>query len=66
MQHWQAVLGVKFSVFVEIATASEIKERIKITDIETAYLPKTDQEALKEGIKVYSEQKLNKLIEDFE
>lgn len=28
MQHWQAVLGVKFSVFVEIATAAEIKERI--------------------------------------
>lgn len=44
----------------------KIKERIKITDIETAYLPQTDQESLKEGIKIYSEQKLNKLIEDFE
>lgn len=44
----------------------KIKERIKITDIETAYLPETDQENLKEGIKIYSEQQLNKLIEDFE
>lgn len=44
----------------------EIKERIEITDIETAYLPQTDQEDLVEGIRVYTQQKLNKLIEDFE
>lgn len=44
----------------------EIKERIDITNIETIYLPETDQENLKEGIKIYSEQQLNKLIEDFE
>lgn len=45
---------------------NQIKERVKITDIETAYLPETDQENLKDGMKVYSEQQLNKLIEDFE
>lgn len=44
----------------------KIKETIEITDIETKYLPETDQENLKEGIKVYTQQKLNKLIEDFE
>ena len=44
----------------------QIKERIEITDIETAYLPQTDQEDLQEGIRVYTQQKLNKLIEDFE
>lgn len=44
----------------------EIKERVEITEIETKYLTETDQEDLKEGIKVYTEQKLNKLIEDFE
>lgn len=49
-----------------IDNSDEIKERIDITDIETLYLPEADQKNLKEGIKVYSEQKLNKLIEDFE
>ncbi len=29
MQKWQAVLGVQFSIFVEIATDSEIKSRIE-------------------------------------
>lgn len=43
-----------------------IKERIEITEIETAYLPKTDKDKLKEGIKVYTQKNLNKLIEDFE
>ena len=43
-----------------------IIERIEITEIETKYLTETDQEDLQEGIKVYTQQKLNKLIEDFE
>ena len=46
--------------------SDNIKERIEITDIETAYLPEKDQEMLKQGMKIYSEQQLNKLIEDFE
>lgn len=45
---------------------NQIKERVKITDIEVTYLPEKDQETLKQGIKIYSEQQLNKLIEDFE
>lgn len=44
----------------------KIKELVKVTEIETKYLTETDQENLKEGIKVYTGQKLNKLIEDFE
>lgn len=39
---------------------------VEITEIETKYLTENDQENLKEGIKVYTKQKLNKLIEDFE
>lgn len=38
----------------------------KVTEIETKYLTENDQENLKFGIKVYSEQSLNKLIEDYE
>lgn len=44
----------------------KINELIETTEIETKYLTETDQEDLKEGIKVYTQQKLNKLIEDFE
>lgn len=44
----------------------KIRELVKVTEIETKYLTETDQENLKEGIKVYTGQKLNKLIEDFE
>ena len=44
----------------------KINEIIETTEIETKYLTETDQEDLKEGIKVYTQQKLNKLIEDFE
>lgn len=44
----------------------KIIEQAEVTEIETRYLTETDQEDLKEGIKVYTEQKLNKLIEDFE
>ena len=43
-----------------------IKERIRITEIETKYLPEKDREELEEGIKVYTVQNLNKLIEDYE
>lgn len=43
-----------------------IKERIEITEIETKYLPEKDKEDLEQGIKVYSLEKLNKLIEDYE
>lgn len=39
---------------------------IKETGIETMYLPETDIENLKNGIKVYSDQELNQLLEDFE
>ena len=55
-----------FITIYSMDNADEIKERIDITDIETIYLPEADQENLKEGIKVYSQQNLNKLIEDFE
>lgn len=44
----------------------KMNEIIKTTEIETKYLTETDQEDLKEGIKVYTQQKLNKLLEDFE
>ena len=60
-----------FKTFIEYASEQRIlalliKERVKITDIEVAYLPQKDQETLKQGIKIYSQQQLNKLIEDFE
>lgn len=55
-----------FITIYSMDNSDEIKERIDITDIETMYLPEADQKKLKEGIKVYSEKKLNKLIEDFE
>lgn len=44
----------------------KINDLIEITEIETKYLTETDQEDLKQGIRVYTEQKLNKLLEDFE
>lgn len=44
----------------------EIRELVKVTEIETKYLTETDQENLKEGIKIYTGEKLNKIIEDFE
>lgn len=55
-----------FITIYSMDNSDEIKERIDITDIETMYLPEADQKKIKEGIKVYSEKKLNKLIEDFE
>lgn len=55
-----------FITIYSMDNSDEIKERVDITDIETMYLPEADQENLKAGIKVYSQQKLNKLIEDFE
>lgn len=44
----------------------EIIGLAKVTEIETKYLTENDQENLRIGIKVYSQQSLNKLIEDFE
>lgn len=44
----------------------KINDLIEITEVETKYLTETDQEDLKQGIRVYTEQKLNKLLEDFE
>lgn len=44
----------------------EIRELVKVTEIETKYLTETDQENLKEGIKIYTGEKLNRIIEDFE
>lgn len=55
-----------FVTIYNMDNEDKIKERIEITEIETKYLTETDQEDLKEGIKVYTQQKLNKLIEDFE
>lgn len=55
-----------FVTIYNMDNEDRIKERIEITDIETAYLPEVDQENLKEGIKVFSQQELNKVIEDFE
>lgn len=43
-----------------------VMEIIDITEIETNYLPEPDREALINGIKVYTKEKLNKLIEDYE
>lgn len=55
-----------FVTIYAIDNEEKIRELVKVTDIETKYLTETDQENLKEGIKVYTGQKLNKLIEDFE
>lgn len=37
----------------------------EILEADISYLPKTDTEKLKEGIEVYSEEELYRLIEDF-
>lgn len=43
------------------------KETLKQeTEIETNYLPETDKENLKNGIKVYTKENLNILLQDFE
>lgn len=42
------------------------REVIKETGIQTMYLPEADIESLKNGIKVYSNEELNQLLEDFE
>lgn len=55
-----------FVTIYNMDNEDKIKERIETTEIETKYLTETDQEDLKEGIMVYTQQKLNKLIEDFE
>lgn len=36
------------------------------TDIETQYLPETDKENMKKGIKIYTEETLNAYLENFE
>lgn len=41
-------------------------EMLEVTEIATKYLSEKDSKDLEEGIKVYSKQDLNKLIEDFE
>lgn len=55
-----------FVTIYAIDNEEKIRELVKVTEIETKYLTENDLEALKEGIKVYTGQKLNKLIEDFE
>ena len=43
------------------------KETLKqTTEIETKYLPETDRISLKSGIKVYTKENLNTLLQDFE
>lgn len=55
-----------FVTIYNMDNLGKINERIKITEIETKYLPEKDRKDLVEGIKVYTIQNLNKLIEDFE
>ena len=43
-----------------------VLEILETTEIETRYLTDTDRNNLKNGIKVYTKQNLNKVIEDFE
>ena len=45
--------------------SSNSKKPIEITNASTAKLPKSDQEALKDGIKAESKKELNRLLEDF-
>lgn len=49
-----------------MAKDDSIKDEVLVTDIATEYLTDTDKKELEEGIKVYTRQNLNKLIEDFE
>ena len=44
----------------------EKEELYLSTDISTNYLPETDKLSLKEGIHVYSKDKLNEILQDFE
>lgn len=46
--------------------SDELLEILRTTDIATQYLTETDKSSLKDGIKIYTNQNLNKLIEDFE
>ena len=55
--------------FVTIYTLNSMDNVLEIldtTEIETAYLTDEDRNNLKNGIKVYTKQNLNKVIEDFE
>ena len=45
--------------------SSNSDKPIEITKASTAKLPKSDQEALKDGIKAESKKELNRLLEDF-
>ena len=45
--------------------SSNSDKPIEITHASTAKLPKSDQEALKDGIKAESKKELNRLLEDF-
>ncbi len=55
-----------FVTIYSMDNSDNMLEIVETTEIETKYLTETDKEDLKEGIKVYTKQKLNKLIEDFE
>jgi len=55
----------KITIFLLDKYGNE-KEIIRETEIETKYLPELDIENLKEGIKVYGNEELNKLLEDYE
>lgn len=46
--------------------SNEVLEILKTTDIATKYLTDADKSSLKDGITIYTEKNLNKLIEDFE
>lgn len=55
--------------YVEIYTIdndNNILELLDKTDIATKYLAKPDQDNLKKGMIIYTQENLNKLIEDFE
>lgn len=47
-------------------SSDEVLEILKTTDIATKYLTDADKSSLKNGITIYTEKNLNKLIEDFE
>lgn len=55
----------KITIFLLDKYGNE-KEIIRETEIETKYLTELDVEHLKEGIKVYGNEELNKLLEDYE
>ena len=53
-------------VIYTLNSSDEVLEILETTDIATKYLTDADKSSLKDGITIYTEKNLNKLIEDFE